>query len=154
MPIKIMALIQMSIDSDQCWSTQCRILNIEAELIRHWSILMGIDPYWWALIHIDGHWSILMGLDPYWWALIHIDVHWSILMGIDRQWSALIGIDVAANHENDTCFGVDLWWVLIGIERNWLALRGILDQCHDFDRHWALIGGVLVWQRQSPLDGS
>ncbi len=28
---------------------------------------------------------------------------------------------------------------------NWEALRGISDQCHDFDRHWALIEGVLYF---------
>ena len=46
--------------------------------------------------------------------------HWSTLICIERNWSEFIGID-----------------------RQWSALRDISDQCYDFDRHWALIGGVL-----------
>ena len=73
MPIKIVALIPMPINSDQFLS-----MPDQAELIRHWSALIGIDQ----------HWSIL--LDP---ALRGIDRHWEEFqinaMIFDRHWSAL-----------------------------------------------------------------
>ncbi len=34
---------------------------------------------------------------------------------------------------------------LISIEQHWSALGGISDQCHDFNWHWALIQGVLLY---------
>ena len=67
MPVKILALIPMLNNSDQC-----RPILINADqcftdaLIQHWSALVGIDQHWEAfwinatiLIGIDWHWSAL-----------------------------------------------------------------------------------------------
>ncbi len=60
MPIKILALIPMSINSDQCRSMpiNCELIGID----RHWSELIDIGINARILIGIDRHWSAL-GID-------------------------------------------------------------------------------------------
>ena len=70
MSIKILALIPMSINADQCRSMpinsyQCRIKQnwcFTGALIRHWSAMIGIErhfrsmPWFWSALIGIGHW--------------------------------------------------------------------------------------------------
>ena len=104
MPIKIMALIPMLINSDQCRSMpinsdQFLSMPINARSSR-------IDP---ALISIDRHWSAMIGIDRHWYQLI--------LVGIDRHWSKFIGVSDQCHNfvpKNPLVAAPDhaLWWKL------------------------------------------
>ncbi len=83
MPIKILALIPMSINSDQCRSIpfnadQCRSMQINARSSRiDWQFLLcftdALIRHWLALIGNDRHW------ETFW-------INAMILIGIDRHW--------------------------------------------------------------------
>ncbi len=98
MPIKILALIPMLINSDQFLSmlinaNQC----FNDALIRHWSALICIERNWSELISIDRQWSVLRGID----ILIYIDILREQCHDFDRHWSSL-GIDRGCSEKATT----------------------------------------------------
>ncbi len=93
MPIKILALIPMSINSDQCWSIALNSNQCFTDvLIWHWSALRGMDLNRSALICNDRHWDAFR-------------INAMILIGIDRHWLAL-GIDRGSLDCSTTQFDV------------------------------------------------
>ncbi len=83
MPLKILALIPMSINSDQCRSKFWHnVLTVFTNvLLMPWS---GIDRHWEELIGIDRNWSAVRGISD---QCHDFDRHWSAL-GID--WGSLV----------------------------------------------------------------
>ncbi len=88
MPINILALIPMSINSSQCWSMPINARSSRVVMYGQFLLMFywTLDP---ALIGIERNWSELMGKDWH-WKTSQINV--MILIGIDRHWALIEGV--------------------------------------------------------------